>query len=769
MKFSDGNWLVPQGLTLSHPIYVHQTEVRGAELLIHAPARDVRNRGDQLNVLLFTIRLFSPLAGVIGVRIEHFQGIPPSAPAFAVANEGPEVSIVDTPEAASLTTGDLTVKVNKAGAFRLDVLRKGRRLTGSRFKAGGYAVESATGQPYMYERLDLSVGETVYGLGERFTAFAKNGQSVEIWNRDGGASTEQAYKNIPFFLTSEGWGLFVNHPELVSFEIGSENVSKAQFSVKGEALEYFIIDGPEPKLVLERYTRLTGRPALPPAWSFGLWLTTSFTTDYDEATVNRFVDGMRTRNIPLHVFHFDCFWMRGLHWCDFEWDKAVFPDPEGMLARLTQKGLHICVWINPYISQLSPLFPEGMEHGYLLRRRDGRVWQWDRWQPGQGIVDFTNPAARDWYTGHLKRLLAMGVDCFKTDFGERIPTDVVYYDGSDPERMHNYYAYLYNKVVFELLEDVKGKGQGVVFARSASVGSQCFPVHWGGDCDSDYEAMAGSLRGGLSLGLSGFGFWSHDIGGFEGTAEAHVYKRWCAFGLLSSHSRLHGSKSYRVPWVYDEEAVDVLRFFVRLKCRLMPYLFAAAADAVRTGVPLMRAMVLEFPGDPGAHLLDRQYMLGASLLVAPVFREDGQVSFYLPAGRWTSLLSGEEVEGGSWRRETHGFESLPLYVRENTLLSLGANEERPDYDYADGATVELFALQDGQTASAAIPDTTGREALAASVARRGRELEVQASPATRPWFLLLHGIAQVAQGPEGAEATSRGLRLPGAERLRVTL
>ena len=335
--------------------------------------------------------------------------------------------------------------------------------------------------------------------------------------------------------------------------------------------------------------------------------------------------------------------------------------------------------------------------------------------------------------------------------------------------MHNYYAYLYNKVVFELLEDVKGKGQAVVFARSASVGSQCFPVHWGGDCDSDYEAMAESLRGGLSLGLSGFGFWSHDIGGFEGTAEADVYKRWCAFGLLSSHSRLHGSNSYRVPWVYDEEAVDVLRFFVRLKCRLMPYLFAAAVEAVRTGAPLMRAMVLEFPGDPGTHSLDRQYMLGASLLVAPVFCEDGRVSFYLPPGRWTSLLSGEEVEGGSWRHETHGFQSLPLYVRENTLLSFGANDERPDYDYADGATVELFALQDGQTASVAIPDTTGREVLAVSVARRGRELEVQASPATRPWFLLLRGIEQVAQAPEGAEATSLGLRLLGAERLRVTL
>ena len=286
----------------------------------------------------------------------------------------------------------------------------------------------------------------------------------------------------------------------------------------------------------------------------------------------------------------------------------------------------------------------------------------------------------------------MGVDTFKTDFGERIPTDVVYHDGSDPVRMHNYYPLLYNRCVFEVLEETLGKGQACVFARSATTGGQQFPVHWGGDSTATFESMAESLRGGLSLCTSGFGFWSHDIGGFEQTASADVYKRWCAFGLLSSHSRLHGSSSYRVPWLFDEAghagptASDVLRFFTKLKCRLMPYLYAAAVEAHETGVPVMRAMPLEFPGDPACDTLDRQYMLGERLLVAPVFTPDGTVDYYLPAGRWTNFLSGEMVEGGRWLREQHGYLSLPLMVRPNTVLPVGANEDRPDYDYADGVT-----------------------------------------------------------------------------------
>ena len=661
MKFSDGVWQTAEGMGVASPHHVFDLAVSETEVVIEASSCPYRARFEDVNTAYFTVRLFSPAPSVIGVRFEHFRGRPHRGPAFEIASDpSTKPTIVNEAEFVSLTSGDLAVRVEKGDDWRLDVLRAGRRITGSALGAGGYATDRQSGRAYVFERLDLGVGDLVYGLGERFTAFTKNGQSVEIWNRDGGTSTEQAYKNIPFFITNRGWGVLVNQPENVSFEVGSEFVSKVGFSVEGESLEYLIIDGPTPKDVLDRYTRLTGRPALPPPWSFGLWLTTSFTTDYDEKTVNGFVDGMRERDLPLHVFHFDCFWMRGQHWCDFEWDPAAFPDPEGMLARLKAKGLRICVWINPYIAQRSKLFDEGMAKGYLLRRPDGGVWQWDNWQSGMGFVDFTNPEACAWYAGHLERLIAMGVDCFKTDFGERIPTDVVYFDGSDPEKMHNYYTFLYNRLVFETLKRLRG-GEAVVFARSATVGGQRFPVHWGGDNVATYESMAESLRGGLSLGLSGFGFWSHDIGGFQNKAPAHVYKRWCAFGLLSSHSRLHGFTSYRVPWIYDDEAVDVLRAFTRLKCRLMPYLFAAAAEAARSGAPMMRAMVLEFPDDPACETLDRQYMLGPSLLVAPVFSEDGQVSFYLPEGRWTHLLTGEVVDGGRWRKEKAWLpESSPL-------------------------------------------------------------------------------------------------------------
>jgi len=286
----------------------------------------------------------------------------------------------------------------------------------------------------------------------------------------------------------------------------------------------------------------------------------------------------------------------------------------------------------------------------------------DDWQPGCARVDFTNPEARAWYTSKLRALLDMGVDAFKTDFGERIPTGVRYYDGSDPERMHNYYSYLYNQTVFDLLREVKGEDQAVVFARSATCGGQKFPVHWGGDNDSTYPSMAETLRGGLSLGLCGFGFWSHDISGFLGTATPDLYKRWVAFGLLSSHSRLHGSDSLRVPWQFDDESVAVLRYFSRLKLHLLPYIQAAAREAHEHGWPVMRAMVLEFPDDPTCRYLDTQYMLGRALLVAPVFAESGEVTYYLPAGRWRHLLSGETAEGPGWRTEKHGYFSLPLWV-----------------------------------------------------------------------------------------------------------
>ena len=569
--------------------------------------------------------------------------------------------------------------------------------------------------------------EYVYGLGERFTPFVKNGQIVEMWNEDGGTSSEIAYKNIPFYITNKGYGVLVDNEGDVAYEIASEKVERVQFSVEGERLDYYFISGGTPMKTVEKYTDLTGKPALPPAWSFGLWLTTSFTTDYDENTTSSFIQGMADRDIPLHVFHFDCYWMEAFQWCNFQWDPNVTTDPKGMLQRYHDKGLKICVWINPYIAQNSILFTEGKENGYLVKRTDGSVWQTDLWQPGMALVDFTNPDACAWYQSKLKVLLDGGVDCFKTDFGERIPVkDIAYFDGSDPVKMHNYYTFLYNKTVFELLERERGKGEAVLFARSATVGGQQFPAHWGGDCSATYVSMAETLRGGLSLSLSGFGFWSHDISGFEQTAPADIYKRWCQFGLLSSHSRLHGSSSYRVPWLFDEESCVILKEFVNLKCRLMPYLYGQAVLAHEKGTPVLRPMLLDFPEDRACDCLDRQYMFGSSLLVAPIFKESGEVDYYLPKGTWINLITGEKKEGNTWVKETHDYHSLPLMIRENTILPMGTNEEEAAYDYADGVVLVLSEFTDGGQAEVTIPDTKGNKVMKVTAQRQGDVITVHA-------------------------------------------
>jgi alpha-D-xyloside xylohydrolase len=609
------------------------------------------------------------MKNIIGMKVTHHEGGIDRGPHFELVTDGSQLQVNQSAATYVATSGDLSASITQGESFHLAINADGKELT--RVADKGIAWMDHNGDSYINIQLNLAVGELVYGLGEHFTPFVKNGQVIDIWNEDGGTASEQAYKNIPFYMTNRGYGIFINHTGKVSLEIGTEVVDKVQISVPGEELEIFFIYGANPREIIKRYTDFLGKPAKVPDWSFGLWLSTSFTTNYDEATVNSFLDGMAEREIPVSAFHFDCFWMKEFSWSDFEWDSAVFPDPAGLIKRLHGKGYRVCVWTNPYIAQMSSLFSEAKEKGYLIKRPDGSVWQWDLWQPGMAIVDFTNPDACSWYQSKLQKLIDIGVDSFKTDFGERIPTDVIYSDGSDPVRMHNYYPYLYNKTVFELLER-KPNRETVVFARSATAGCQKFPIHWGGDNESTFESMAGTLRGGLSMALSGFGYWSHDIGGFEGTPNPDVFKRWVAFGLLSSHSRLHGSASYRVPWLIDDEASVVTKFFTDLKISLMPYILKMSELVHTQGVPMMRPMMMEFPEDPNCLYLDRQYMLGDSLLVAPIFNSDGVADFYLPEGSWISLITGESVTGGTWRSEKHGYTSLPLYVRESSLIQNGA-------------------------------------------------------------------------------------------------
>lgn len=603
MKFTNGYWMIRDGVDAlyAREAYELAADATTESLNVLAPTSVVRGRYDTLNLPTFNVDITTPAEGVIRVCAEHWQGAT-EYPGFPLNADEPGNRDYVTVQAngngdgevgvngadVTLTTGGLTAKVVKGTPWNLTFIGEdGKVLTESagkslgRFKLG--AESNVTAQPvsefgvtmdgsardesdvFIAIQLHLSVGEDVYGLGERFGAYVKNGQSVDIWNEDGGTASEQGYKDIPFYMTSNGYGVLVNNRGHVSFEIGSENT---------------------------------------------------------EATINSFIDGMAERDIPLAAFHYDCYWMREFHWCDFEWDKRFFGDIESTLKRLHE------------------------DKGYLVRKPNGEVWQTDFWQAGMGLVDFTNPAAREWFKDKVKALLNQGVDAIKTDFGERIPRDVVWYDGSPKLSMHNWYTQLYNQAVFEAIEETYGKGNACLYARSATVGGQQQPVHWGGDCESTFNGMAQSLRAGLSLTSSGFGFWSHDIGGFEGAfPDPAVYKRWVAFGMLGSHSRLHGSTVYRVPWLFDEEdekngvalvpgqtAVDVVREFTKLKLELMPYVYQLGLQPHVNGTPVMRSMFVEFPDDPACRTLDRQYMFGPSMLVAPVFTYSGEVSYRFRCG-----------------------------------------------------------------------------------------------------------------------------------------
>ena len=781
MKFNNGCWLFKEGTACFSPCEVYYTTIKDAEVRLCTPTHPITGRGDTLGGINLTIRITSPMPDVLRVQADHHLGVTKKTPSFELNLDNPQIlQVEDSDDKLTVTSGTLSLVITK-NPWSMTYMSGGKVLTTSGrrdlalmktdYKGDCYELNGDLENTYIREQLSIGVGELLYGTGERFTPFVKNGQTVEIYNEDGGTSTDQAYKNIPFYLSNKGYGVLINHPERVSMEFGTENVTKTSFCVEGGSLDYFFFNGPTMKDVLTRYTDLSGKPALPAPWTFGLWLSTSFTTNYDEETVMSFIDGMLNRGIPLRTFHFDCFWMKGFHWTDFVWDEAVFPDPAGMLSRIKAKGLNICVWINPYIGQESILFAEGMEKGYFIKRPNGDVWQWDMWQPGMALVDFTNPEACRWYQNKLSALLDMGVDCFKTDFGERIPVNCVYHDGSDPKKMHNFYTYLYNKVVFELLEEKRGKGEAVLFARSATVGGQKFPVHWGGDCWSDYESMEESLRGGLSLLMSGFGFWAHDIGGFEHTSTADVYKRWVAFGLLSSHSRLHGSQSYRVPWLYDDEAVDVVRTFTRLKASLMPYLYKTSIDTSRSGVPTMRSMVLEFTQDKNCSYLDKQYMLGDHLLVAPIFNEDSLGSFYLPKGTWTDFFTGETFDGGVWVEKEYDYLHLPLMVRENSIVSIGACDDRPDYDYAHGVELRVYALTDGGSAETTVYGMAQNAELTVSVSRENKKITVKADhPGHKPYTLRLMGIqAKSANGADLEIIGNDTVLTPDAQTISVTL
>ena len=590
------------------------------------------------------------------------------------------------------------------------------------------------------DNLLLDPEDHFYGGGEKFTRLDLVGRTIRCWQRNPyGARQELAYKNVPLIVGTRGYGIFVDVPTAVTFHLGSRSNRTYTIEAAGPELDYYLIAG-TPKEIVAAYTELTGKPAVPPEWAFGLWASTYF-IEATEASVREQTQRLRREGIPCDVYNFDCFWQRRFMWCDFEWDSARFPDPARLMGELHREGFHVCLWENPYVSTQSPLYQELAAKGYLVRRPDGSVYEALLWslrsERGMGLcamIDFTNPEAAAWFRRTHEALLAQGADAFKTDFAEEVPADAVFHNGLTGAEMHNPYPLLFQRETFETVR--AHHGRAVIWARSGAPGSQRYPIHWSGDPECTFVDLANNLRGGLAAAMSGFAHWSHDIGGFWGDPSPELYVRWAQSGFLSPLSRIHGATA-RDPWLFGEEALGLFRRYARFRSRLVPYLYSYAWDAAETGIPLMRPMVLEFPEDPAGYAFDLQYCLGRELLVSPVVRADGQVTTYLPRGRWMDWRSGAVLEGPRTIRRQVPLEEIPLYLREESLLPLGPERAHVGERPADPLTVEAFVTDQAEFT---LRSDAGR--LALRCRREGGRVTFEASEAAVTYHLRLHGSAR---------------------------
>ena len=553
----------------------------------------------------------------------------------------------------------------------------------------------------------LRPDECLFGLGEKFTPLDKAGQRIVTWTQDAfGSTSERSHKNIPFLFSTRGYGLFLDTGARVTWDLGSASCQSATFSADASSLRGYILAGNTPADILACYANLTGHAPVPPKWSFGLWVS-SGGTYRDRKTLEDLVDGLSSHQIPADVVHVDPWWMKWRTYCDFRWDTEAFPDPAGFVRMLHEKGLKLCLWEHPYISVESDLYRLGVSKGYFVKRPDGQVYVIDyglslaprpdgvvreatpenSWNARVAIVDLTNAQAYDWFQDLHRPLLQMGVDVFKTDFGEDIPADALFSNGQTGATMHNLYPLLYNSAVSEVTR--QERGYALVWGRAGTGGSQRTPVCWSGDPAADFESLACTIRGGLSVGLSGIPFWSNDIGGYRGTPDPELYVRWAQFGLLCSHSRMHGD-SPREPWQFGDTALAIVRKYVKLRYQLFPYLYSCAFEASRTGIPVLRAMPFAFPGDVNTYDKDFQFMLGPSLLVAPIIDRSGERVVYLPDGEWMDYWSGVVVRGPRAFPLRAPLGVLPLFLRGGAIIPEMPYADRIPQGIIDPLIVEIF-------------------------------------------------------------------------------
>lgn len=760
MKFTGGTRQSKEGYQYHYPQEIIEVQRHDGAMTLFAPYGKQIERSDSIGSGMMTVRISSLSPNVISVRLTNYKGSRAKSAAFQLNSRAVTPVSAETEEEYVLVSGSMEARVSKSGEFGITFLYNGRILT-STGRPGTAYVSDSSGHAFIRERLNIDVGESIYGLGEHFTPFIRNGQSIAMWNEDDGADADRSSKNIPFLLSSRTYGVFVNSTDRIEYEVAGECPTGTQFSVPGETMEYLVIAGDSTKHVISLYADLVGKPSLPPAWSFGLSLSTSYLPDSDENTVLDFVDGMIERGIPLSVFHFDAFWMKGFEWTSFLWDRDRYPDPAALIRKLHDRGVRVCLWVSPCIGQKSPLFQEGLDGNYFINTGSGDVFQSDFLQAGTAMIDFSNLVAKAWFQKQLDDLIKIGVDTFETALGECAPTADLFYgqtasregisykNGLDAASMHNYYSLLLNEAVFEVLEKRHGKNNACLFAHSATVGSQKLPTCITDVNQSTYPALAETLRGGLSLSLSGFGFWANNIGGLGDDCDPDLYMRWFQFGLLCSHSRLHGNNQYKVPWMFGEDAVEVARLFTRLKLGMMPYLFSAAVEASTIGIPVVRPMMLEFPNDEICHGLDRQYMLGPSLLCAPIMNAAGTVRYYVPKGTWTNILTRDRIEGPVWRNEKHDYFTLPILARENTILITGKNDDAAEYDFMDSVTITIFELLENRQAAVDVFSSDVHKSGAVRALRKDGRIIVETEGLKGACRLLLTNIFRIKSSSQG--------------------
>ncbi|MQA86317.1 MAG: alpha-xylosidase [Streptosporangiales bacterium] len=685
--------------------------------------------------------------GVVRVRTGQSGGARTYSLA-TVPDDPPEVELEDRDGGYLLSGPDVAVRIEceplRLSFLRDDAVMLEQDVTGTNMPGVPTVLPLGTsrlwnGGTVFHDSFRCRPDEHFYGLGERFTDFDKRGQEVRIWmDNPHGVSNRRAYKNVPFFVSSRGYGLFVDSLGCCDFDMASRNHAAFSFVVQDRELDYYVIAGPHPATIVERYADLVGRPQLPPKWAFGLWVSGGALPDSAQQTLQR-ADGLRRHRIPSDVLHIDS-WQPEGEFSGLDWNPSTYPDPRGFVREVHDRGFRLCLWLSPYLAVGSPRFAEARDKGYLLATSTGEPYVLGLMinYPPMGIIDLTNPAAAAWWRERLRSLLEDGADVFKTDFAEGIPPDAVAHNGMTGRELHNLYPLIYNDIASEVTREVTGR-TGLVWGRSTYAGGQRHPAQWGGDPWCSWEDMASTLRGGLSIGMSGHPFWSHDMGGFKGRPTPELYVRWSQFGLLSPLSRLHGTTP-RVPWEYGDEAVRVLREFAELRYRLLPYLYSQAVESVRTSSPMLRAMCFEFADDPVTQCLDLQYMLGPDLLVAPVCNEEGTATVYFPQGRWVDLWTHEVVDGPTSRRPHVPLDRMPVYVRGNALLptTIPAHLEEEPFD---PVIVDLYLLSEG---SLVLHDLDGSTEVRAR--REGSHLDLESSG---PKEHLAARLIPLGPGPEG--------------------